>query len=89
MRTESVRTIAPFWGGKICGVHVLLNAANRVAKTNAATSADFLNYVGQQTKKNTFTGIIGHLNPFVNANNCNFTLKISDKTMLCGWSFLP
>ena len=29
MRTESVCTIAPFfWGGKICGVDVLLNAAN-------------------------------------------------------------
>ena len=28
MRTESVRTIAPFWGGKHCGVDVPLNAAN-------------------------------------------------------------
>ena len=27
-RTESVRTIAPFWGGKIYGVDVLLNDAN-------------------------------------------------------------
>ena len=24
MRTESVRTIAPFWGGKSCGVGVIL-----------------------------------------------------------------
>ena len=29
MLTESVHAIAPFWGGgKICGVDVLLNAAN-------------------------------------------------------------
>ena len=28
MRTESVRTIAPFWGGKRCGVDVPLYAAN-------------------------------------------------------------
>ena len=57
--------------------------------TNAARNADFLNYIGQQTCKNTFAGIIGHLNLFVNSNNCNFTFKITDKTMLCGWSFLP
>ena len=28
MLTESLCAIAPFWGGKICGVDVLLNAAN-------------------------------------------------------------
>ena len=28
VRTESVCTIAPFWGDKICGVDVLLNPAN-------------------------------------------------------------
>ena len=28
VRTESVCTIAPFWGDKICGVDVLLNTAN-------------------------------------------------------------
>ena len=28
VRTESVRTIAPFWGGKRCGVDVPLYAAN-------------------------------------------------------------
>ena len=28
MLTVSVRAIAPFLGGKICGVDVLLNAAN-------------------------------------------------------------
>ena len=56
-------------------------------QTNAATNADFLNYIGQQTRKNTFARIIEHLNPFVNANNFNFTFEISDKTMLCGWSY--
>ena len=45
---------------------------------NAATYADFLNYIGQQTRKNTFAWIIGHLNPFVNSNNCNFPFQISD-----------
>ena len=28
VHTESVCTIAPFWGDKICGVDVLLNTAN-------------------------------------------------------------
>ena len=42
--------------------------------TNAATNADFLHYIGQQTCKNTYAQINGHLDPFVNSNNCNFTL---------------
>ena len=39
--------------------------------TNAAM---FLNYIGQQTCQDTFAQINGHLNPFVNSNNCNFAL---------------
>ena len=41
--------------------------------TNAATNADFLNHIGQQTCYTTFARINGHLNLFVNSNNCNFT----------------
>ena len=58
-------------------------------QTNASKNADFLNYIRQQTRKKHLCRIIRHLNPFMNSNNCNFTFKISDKTMLCGWSFLP
>ena len=43
-------------------------------QTNAATKPDFHNQFGLQTCYTTFAEINGHLNPFVNSNNCNFTL---------------
>ena len=43
-------------------------------QTNAVMNADFLNRTGQQTCQTTIAGINGHLNLFVNSNNCNFTL---------------
>ena len=54
-----------------------------ILQTNASTNADFLNYIGQQARKN-------HLcrdDWTFELNYCNFTFKISDKTTFAGGLF--